>query len=108
MCQIKQNVMRERKTTKITKLQLVNELSEYTTISKIQCDFMFDSLLAIVKEHVLDEKEVEFKTLGRFELIQKPARPSNMTGETIPAHKQLRFKVADRLSRTVRVNSREY
>jgi nucleoid DNA-binding protein len=100
--------MKTRKTTKITKSQLVNELSEYTTISKVQCDFMFDSLLAIVKEHVLNEQEVELKTLGRFELVWKPARPSNMTGEMIPAHKQLRFKVADRLSRVVRVGSREY
>lgn len=100
--------MKERKTTKITKSQLVKELSEYTTITKVQCDFMFDSLLAIVKEHVLNEKEVELKTLGRFELVQKPARPSNMDGKIIPAHKQLRFSVADRLSRVVRVNSREY
>jgi len=64
-------------------------------------------LLAIVKEHVLNEKEVELKTLGRFELIWKPARPSNMSGDIIPAHKQLRFNVADRLSRVVRVNSGE-
>jgi len=100
--------MKTRKTTKITKLQLVNELSEYTTITKVQCDFMFDSLLAIVKEHLLNEDEVELKTLGRFCFAQKGARPSNMTGDTIPAHKQLKFRVADRLSRVIRVDSREY
>ena len=100
--------MKERKTTKITKSQLVKELSEYTTITKVQCDFMFDSLLAIVKEHVLNEKEVELKTLGRFELVQKPARPSNMDGKIIPAYTALRLSVTDRLGRGVRVNSREY
>jgi len=100
--------MKTVKRSKILKSQLVAELSEQTTISKIQCDFMYETLLDIVKQHLLDEQEVEFKGLGRFYFLKQKVRMSNMTNEVIVPHKQLKFKVADRLGRTIRVNSREY
>lgn len=98
--------MKTRKTDKITKLQLVNELSEQTTITKVQCAFMVETLFEIIKEHLLDEQEVELKTLGRFYFFSHGERVSNMTNEAIPAHKQLKFRPAERLSRVIRVSSR--
>ena len=100
--------MRTRKTTKITKLQLVEELSELTTISMVQCDFMVDTFLAIVKKHLINEQDVELKTLGRFYFFSKGEKFSNMTKEPIPPQKQLKFRVANRLGRIIRMNSREY
>jgi nucleoid DNA-binding protein len=68
---------------------------------------MFDTLMAIVKDHLLNEREVELKSLGKFYYLDKAPQVSNMTGGMIPAQKQLKFRVADRLARVIRVNSRE-
>lgn len=99
--------MEIRKSKKVMKAQLVSELSDQTTISKVQCDFMFETLVDIVKEHLLNEEEVELKSLGRFYFLSKREVRSNMTNELIPAHKQVKFKVADRFSRRIRQITRE-
>ncbi len=99
--------MKTRKTSKITKPQLVRKLAEETSISQVQCDFMVETLFDIVRDLLLAENEVEFKYLGKFYFYQHGSKPSNMTGQIVPPHRQLKFKPSDQLARTIRVNSRE-
>jgi nucleoid DNA-binding protein len=107
MCKIKQNVMAKARNNAIKKKQLVGELADITGITVIQCDYMFDVLIEVVKHHLLSEEEVELKLLGRFYYYQHGPKQSNMTKGTVPAHKQLRFKVAEGVARNIRVRTRE-
>jgi len=107
MCKIKQNVMVTTKNGLIKKKQLVRQLSDSTGISVVQCDFMFDELIRIVKKHLLIGEGVELKLLGHFYYCQHGPKKSNMTQRIVPAHKQLKFKVAEGVARKIRVSTRE-
>ncbi len=91
----------------IKKKQLVREVADLTGISVIQCGYMFDVLIKVVKKHLLNEERVELKLLGRFRFVQLGPKMSNMTNEVVPAHKQLKFKVAYAIARKIRMSTKE-
>ena len=91
----------------IKKKQLVRQVADLTSISVIQCDYMFDVLIKVVKDHLLNEERVELKLLGTFHVVQLGPKMSNMTKAIVPAHKQLKFKVAEGIARKIRIGTRE-
>lgn len=107
MCKIKQNVMAKARNDVIKKKQLVREVADITGISVVQCDYMFDVLIKVAKDHLLNEERVELKHLGTFYFLQLAPKMSNMTKGIVPAHKQLKFKVAEGVARKIRVGTRE-
>lgn len=107
MCKIKQNVMAKAKSDVIKKKQLVREVADLTGISVVVCDYMFDVLIKVVKDRLLNEERVELKLLGTFYFLQLAPKLSNMTKGIVPAHKQLKFKVAEGIARKIRVGTRE-
>jgi len=92
----------------VGKMQLVRELSTHTTLPKEQCSFMYEVFLDIVKEHLMEGETVGLRGIGQFYFLQHPASRSNMTGGIIPKHKQLKFKIAEGLSRFIRKDTREF
>ncbi len=107
MSKIIQNVMARTKNDAIKKKQLVREVSEMTGITVVQCDWMFENFIETVRQHLLNEEAVELKLLGKFYFLQHGPKKSNMTSKIVPAHKQLKFKVAEGVARKIRVKTRE-
>lgn len=83
----------------LTKKDLVNQLSQATTLTKKQVELVLDSLGQTVKENL--DKVIVLPGIGRFKTIARPARqgvnPKTKEKIQIPAKQVVSFKAAKAL-----------
>ncbi|PYE51097.1 HU family DNA-binding protein [Deinococcus yavapaiensis] len=89
------------KSEKIAKTQIIERLSEKTTLNKKQASEAVAAMLDIVAESLKGGKSVGLPGLGTFSVAQtaerQGVRPGTNERITIPAGKKVRFKVASTL-----------
>jgi len=91
-----------------TKKPLVKKLAKLAEIPVVQADFIYDVLFDIVVKEIRAGNDVIFPNVGTLRLTKGREMRSNLTGQTVPPHKKLKFKVNINLSRYIRINTREY
>lgn len=89
------------------KQRLLSKLAEKTKEDKDTLGFVLDSFYEIMKEDLKAGREVYFPSVGKFYFKKRKSGKSNLTGQYIPEHYQLKFKVNGVLARYIRVMSRE-
>ena len=99
--------MRKKDVKLVTKPELSNKLAEETGITYAQADFFLDALSDVLVDYTLQGREVLLQKVGKFVFVDRNTRTiSNLNGKPIVPHKQLVFKVNQKLARDVRVGTR--
>jgi nucleoid DNA-binding protein len=97
------------KTSKqITKKPLVRKLAKMADIPRVQADFIYDIFFDVIVKEIKAGNDVIFPNVGTLRLVKGREMRSNLTSQTIPPHKRLKFKVNVNLARFIRINTREY
>jgi integration host factor subunit beta len=71
---------------KLTKAEIVENISEQTDVSKKDIQFIIDSFFSQVKSALLEDRVVEFRGFGTFEVRTRKGRErarNPKTGETV-------------------------
>ncbi len=93
----------------LLKRKFINQLADETGLPQVQVDFVWQTALSIVRENVLKGYSINLRGLGKFFTSDSPAggRVSKLTGQVMPEHKLLRFKVNKGLRREVNLKTRK-
>jgi nucleoid DNA-binding protein len=92
----------------ITKRPLVKKLAKMADIPRVQADFVYDCLFNIVEKEIKAGNDIIFPNIGTLRLVKGREMRSNLTGQTVPPHRRLFFKININLARYIRVSTREY
>ena len=89
----------------MTRTQLVKKLRDCRYLTLQESAAILDALEGIILGELAKGEEVAFKTLGKFQVVERAARTGHnpKTGETIdiPAHKAVKFKPSKTLKEAV-------
>jgi len=98
-----------KKASKVfTKVPMVKQLSKLADIPQAQASFIYDIFMDLYVKQIRAGNDVILPNIGTLRLIKGRELRSNLTGQLIPPHKRLFFKVNLKLSRYIRVTTREY
>lgn len=91
-----------------SKRSLVREVAKETGLPYVQVDFVYESLLSVLRDKVEEGYDFNFKGLARLFHIDSPAggRKSYLTGGIMPHHKLLKAKPNAELRRIVNLKTR--
>lgn len=92
----------------LTKVPMVKELAKGADIPVVQAEFIYDVFFDIMQRRIKDGYDIIFPGVGTLRHVHGRAMVSNLTGQKIPPHKRLRFKINVDLARLIRVKTREY
>lgn len=92
----------------VAKVPLVKELAKKVQIPKVQASFIYDVLLDLMLRKLKDGYDVFLPNIGCIRLVKTKETISHLTGQHIPPHKRISFKTNVKLSRYIRVHTREY
>lgn len=87
--------------------EIVKAVAEKAGISKVLARQVFFSLSEVIGEKLKDGKQVRLPYVGAFHFMRKAPMKSNLTGELIPAHHQVKFRFHKDLARYIRTMTRE-
>jgi nucleoid DNA-binding protein len=96
------------KPKQISKVAIVRELAKLADIPRVQASFIYDVINDITIRKIREGHDIILPNIGTLRLIPGRQMISNLTGQLIPAHKRLKFKVNLKLARYMRVNTREF
>lgn len=86
--------------------ELISQIASATGLSKRSCDILMDSMVASIKDAVLEGKDVQIQGLGTLEVRETKSRKMRQpkTGETItiPAGQKLGFRPSQAVRKEVR------
>lgn len=97
----------ERK--KLHKVDILKLLAKETGLPKVQLEFVYESLLDIIRERLLAGEEVYIPKLGTFNIRDSyfAGKVSRMTGTVIPKQKRISFALNNTLKKEFKRMSRE-
>lgn len=92
----------------VGKKQLVKQVAKETGLPEEQISYIYEVLVDTVEENIFEGSDVSLKKLGTFKLEDSPhgGHVSNLTGQVIPEHKIVKFKVNSKLKRDVNLKTR--
>jgi len=91
----------------LAKAELSLHLQETVGMPDYQANWVLDSLFDFIASHVKEGNEVLLKGLGRFVYVDREGtRKSNLSGDLIVPHKQVKFRINQHLAKYVRINTR--
>jgi hypothetical protein len=91
-----------------SKVPVVKELSKAADMPVVQASFVYDVLMNIFVKKIKAGQDVILPNIGTLRLVKGREMRSNLTGQQVPPHKKLRFKINIALARFIRVSTREY
>jgi nucleoid DNA-binding protein len=97
-----------KKNTQLTKKPLVKKLAKMADIPRVQADFIYDIFFDVIVKEIKAGNDVIFPNVGTLRLVKGREMRSNLTGQNIPPHRRLRFKVNVNLARFIRIGTREF
>lgn len=98
--------MEQRET--ITRYELLRVLENKAALPKYQAEFVFDTLMESIADHIKDGKEVMLPKIGRFIFVKSNVtRKSRLSNHMLVPHYRVRFRMNQGLARYVRVETRE-
>jgi nucleoid DNA-binding protein len=92
----------------LTKKPMIKKLAKLADIPVVQADFIYDLFFDIMVKEIKAGHDVLLPNVGTLRLVKGREMRSNLTSQTVPPHKRLRFKVNVNLARFTRINTREY
>lgn len=92
---------------KVSKSELISEVAERAGISKVLASHVYYKLSEVIEEKLKEGKEVRLPYVGVFYFHRKNEMKSNLTGQMILPHHQLKFRYLKGLARYVRIMTRE-
>jgi nucleoid DNA-binding protein len=92
----------------ITKRAMVRELAKKVQIDPVEASFHFDTLMHIMYNNLREGVGLVLPHIGSLKVAETKAMQSHLTGQFIPPHKRLKFRVNVKLARYVRVATREH
>ena len=86
---------------------MVDFLRDIEDLDKVQATHYVEDILLFIKETLLNGDEIEFRNIGVFKIVPRPARNVNIFDlksnqsiiKTIPPRKVVRFKMSAALKR---------
>ena len=90
---------------KINRVAIIEEVSRKMGISLSKADTAVNTVLGVISDALTDGNNVELRGLGSFNVKQFGERKQRnpRTGEiiTIPPQRRVKFKVSDRIHRSI-------
>jgi nucleoid DNA-binding protein len=91
-----------------SKVPVVKELSKAADIPVVQASFIYDVLMSIFVKKIKAGQDVILPNIGTLRLTKGREMRSNLTGQQVPPHKKLKFKINIALARFIRISTREF
>jgi nucleoid DNA-binding protein len=91
-----------------TKKPMIKKLAKLADIPVVQASFIFDVFCDIMVKEIKAGNDIILPNIGTLRLTKGREMKSNLTGQQIPPHKKLKFKVNLSLARFIRISTREY
>jgi nucleoid DNA-binding protein len=88
------------------KSDLVKRIAKNAGIPVVQAAFIYDVTLDIIEKTLRSGVGIVLPHIGALKLVDVKSTVSNMTGQTIPKHRRLKFTPNVHLARYVRVETR--
>jgi|WetSurMetagenome_2_1015567.scaffolds.fasta_scaffold1761800_1 nucleoid DNA-binding protein len=85
---------------------IVHQTAKKTKMPKEDVSFMYDVMMDVIYNTLRSGTGVLLPNIASLQVVDKEGQVSNMTGQTIPPHKRLRFRPNRHLARFVRVDTR--
>ena len=91
-----------------SKRPMVKELAKAGGIPAVQASFIFDLMMDIMVKKIKAGHDIILPNIGTLRQVKGRELVSNLTGQKVPPHNRLRFKVNISLARLIRVNTRSF
>jgi nucleoid DNA-binding protein len=85
---------------------IVHQTVKATKMPKEDVSFIYDVMMNVIYKILRSGTGVLLPNIASLQVVEKKGQVSNMTGQTIPSHKRLRFRPNRHLARFVRVDTR--
>jgi nucleoid DNA-binding protein len=92
----------------LTKVPMVRALAKGADIPVVQAEFIYDVFYDIMLRRIKEGYDVVLPNIGTIRQVPGRELISNLTGQKVPPHKRLRFKLNIHLARFIRVHTRAY
>ena len=91
-----------------SKRPMVKELAKAAQIPAVQASFIYDLVMDIMVKKIKAGHDIILPNIGTLRQVKGRELISNLTGQPVPPHKRLKFKVNISLARLIRVSTREF
>ena len=96
------------KSKAISKRPMVKELAKAAQIPAVQASFIYDLIFHIMVKKIKEGHDIILPNVGTLRQVKGRELISNLTGQRVPPHHRLKFKVNISLARLIRTTTREY
>ena len=92
----------------VFKKPIVKELAKEAKIPVPEASFIYDIIFDRILRKLKNGQTVALPDIGTIGFIETKASTSHITGQHIPPHKRIKFRVNKHLARFITVETREY
>jgi nucleoid DNA-binding protein len=91
-----------------SKAVVIKDLSKAADIPLVQASFIYDLMMDIWIKKIKSGQDIILPNIGTLRHTKGREMRSNLTGQQVPPHRKLKFKVNLSLARFIRISTREY
>lgn len=88
--------------------EMVAAIAAKAGVTRVLAKQIYYALSEVIEEKLKEGKQIRIPYVGTFYFFERGAMKSNLTGERIAPHYQLKFRFRPDLPRYIRTMTREY
>ena len=91
-----------------TTKEITEAIAEKAGVTNTTARQLYYAFSAVIEEKLKEGKEVRIPYIGTFHFYKQKTMVSNLTGQTIPPHRKVKFRFRPDLAMYIRKMSREF